>query len=469
MNQVTSTKPEIFSVWSDEIENRLDPLFYAGDILSFIRHSKFEIVELSSVITFIKTGFAAGKQNQSENKDGIVQIRPTNIDEFGNLKFDKIITLPSSLLDERAEDIIQKNEVLFNNTNSQELVGKSAYFDIDGTYFCSNHITRIKTDEKKLLPKFLWLLLNTYQVKKVFYKICVNWNNQSGVNVELLKTLQIPLPSLQKQREAIEFVHNAYHEKSKKEEEIKQILASIDDFVLGELGIEIPEGGAEQVYEIWSDEVIGGRLDPEYYNPRFKLFYAALSKAKYNIVNLEQITKTVFQGVGKNETENPAITLLKVKNITRNGDIDYSNIEFVQDVPEAKLLQKGDIVSPFIGEAVRQCKFAIFDRDDAAFAVDNNTGVIRVDSEKANSRYVAEVLNSSVGRIQLEQLIGGGGVPFLGAANAAKLQIPLPPIKTQERIADKIISFREQVRTLRAQATEVLESAQKQVEQMILA
>jgi restriction endonuclease S subunit len=160
---------------------------------------------------------------------------------------------------------------------------------------------------------------------------------------------------------------------------------------------------------------------------------------------------------------------LKVKNITRNGDIDYADTEFVQDVPETKILLKGDIVSPFIGEAVRQCKFAIFDRDDEAFTVDNNTGVIRVDAGKANSRYVAEVLNSSVGKIQLEQLIGGGGVPFLGAANATKLQIPLPPIKTQEKIADKIISFREQMRTLRAQAAEVLEAAQQQVEQMILA
>ena len=35
----------------------------------------------------------------------------------------------------------------------------------------------------------------------------------------------------------------AYAEKLKKEDEIKKILASIDDYVLGELGIEIPEGG----------------------------------------------------------------------------------------------------------------------------------------------------------------------------------------------------------------------------------
>lgn len=214
--------------------------------------------------------------------------------------------------------------------------------------------------------------------------------------------------------------------------------------------------------------MLDDRLDPAYHSTRFKLFYSALSEAKYDITKLGQITHTVFQGIGKNETENPKITLLKVKNITRSGEIDYSKTEFVKDVPEGKLLRNGDIVSPFIGEAVRQCKFAVFDRESGTFAVDNNTGVIRIDSEIANNRYVAGVLNSSVGKLQLEQLIGGGGVPFLGAANATKLQIPLPPLRIQKQIADKIGSSREQVRTLRAQATEVLKNVQKQVEQMTL-
>lgn len=234
-----SDNPKIFLLWSDEIVERLDPLYYAGDVLDFIRTSKFEVVELGQVITFIKSGFAAGKQNQDELADGPIQIRPTNIDQFGGLKFDKIITLPKELLKERPQDIIQRGEVLFNNTNSQELVGKTVYFDLDGNYFCSNHVTRIRTDKSKLLPQFLWLLLNTYQARNVFYRICVNWNNQSGVNVKLLKTLQIPLPSISKQREAIQFVEDAHAEKRKKEEEIKKILASIDDFVLGELGISV--------------------------------------------------------------------------------------------------------------------------------------------------------------------------------------------------------------------------------------
>ena len=42
-------------------------------------------------------------------------------------------------------------------------------------------------------------MLNAYQRLKVFFSLCTNWNNQSGVNVELLRQIPIPLPSISKQ------------------------------------------------------------------------------------------------------------------------------------------------------------------------------------------------------------------------------------------------------------------------------
>src|SRR3990167_3779568 len=131
MQNKISENPQIFLLWSDKVTERLDPLYYAGDLLDFLRTTKFEVADLGSVTTLIKAGFAAGKQNWDESDDGIIQIRPTNIDKFGVLKFDKTISLPNKLLTDRSQDVIQKGEVLFNNTNSQELVGKTTYFDLD--------------------------------------------------------------------------------------------------------------------------------------------------------------------------------------------------------------------------------------------------------------------------------------------------------------------------------------------------
>ena len=94
---------------------------------------------------------------------------------------------------------INRSTFQINNTNSQEQVGKTVFFDIAGDFVCSNHITRIATDEAELLPEYLTAILNTYQRLKVFYSICTNWNNQSGVNADLLRKVTIPVPSISKQ------------------------------------------------------------------------------------------------------------------------------------------------------------------------------------------------------------------------------------------------------------------------------
>ena len=224
-----------------------------------------------------------------------------------------------------------------------------------------------------------------------------------------------------------------------------------------------------QIWQVWNNEIIGNRIDAEYYNPVYKLFYQALFKGKYEAVEIDNIATDIFQGVGKNETENPVYTLLKVKNIKRNNEIEFDDVEFVKEVPENKVLKVGDIISPFIGEAVRQCKFSVFEREDGKFAVDNNTGVIRVDTKKVSSDYVAFILNSEIGRIQLEQLIGGGGVPFLGAGNAKKLKIPLPPVATQNEIVLKIGNIYSKAKNLRQEAEAVIIEAQKQTAEMIFA
>jgi type I restriction enzyme S subunit len=113
---------------------------------------------------------------------------------------------------------------LFNNTNSQELVGKTAILKESKTLFFSNHITRIKVNKEKALPDYLWIILNIYQRKNVFYSICTNWNNQSGIGIELLKSLKIPLPPKEIQQQIVDIYNHAVEEKRAKEQEAKELL-----------------------------------------------------------------------------------------------------------------------------------------------------------------------------------------------------------------------------------------------------
>ena len=129
-------------------------------------------------------------------------------------------------------------EVLFNNTNSQEQVGKSVYFDLEGYYFCSNHITRIATDTNMLLPRFLENILNLYQRNQVFYKLCTNWNNQSGIGIDVLKAVKIPVPEINKQKTIvngiISFKTKAEQLRKEAATELETAKQEVEAMILGE-------------------------------------------------------------------------------------------------------------------------------------------------------------------------------------------------------------------------------------------
>lgn len=191
----------IFTAQRKELAGwRLDPLFHSFGLWHAIEEAHVPTKKLGLCCHYLKTGFAAGDDMQLFDNDGVVQLRPTNIDGNRELVFGRNVYLDSSVLIDRPDDVVRPGEVIFNNTNSQELVGKTAYMDIcDQSFVCSNHMTRIAVINDELDAEYLTALLNAYQRLKVFFSLCTNWNNQSGVNVDLLRQLPIPLPRKERQ------------------------------------------------------------------------------------------------------------------------------------------------------------------------------------------------------------------------------------------------------------------------------
>lgn len=185
------------------VGQRLDPLYYLFDLNQLLRGCPYPTQRLGPLCTSFATGFAAGHQGQTEDDDptGIIQIRPTNISADRQFIFNRNIHIGAAELADRPDHLLQPGEVLFNNTNSQELVGKSVVFDLTGPFCCSNHITRLTLHPGQLDPYYLAAVLNMYQRHRVFFSLCTNWNNQSGINADVLRALRLPVPPLAKQQE----------------------------------------------------------------------------------------------------------------------------------------------------------------------------------------------------------------------------------------------------------------------------
>ncbi len=190
----------------------------------------WEWKSLGEISNLIQNGFAASKNN--EIPSGYVHLRTHNISTDGNLNFDTLIKIKREFIKEK-QSFIEKNDILFNNTNSTELVGKTALVTQNYNYAFSNHLTKIKLknqyNSKLVVFYFVLLLKNKY-----FEKICHQWIGQSGINIDKLKKIQIPLPPLKEQEqiaEHLDFVFEKakalkelYTKELKDYEELKQSL-----------------------------------------------------------------------------------------------------------------------------------------------------------------------------------------------------------------------------------------------------
>jgi len=100
-----------------------------------------------------------------------------------------------------ARYLLRPGDVLFNNTNSTELVGKSAiFYGFPEPIVFSNHFTRIRTSPD-LDPAYLALWLTEQWQIGVFARLCDRWVGQSAIRSDKLLALALPLPCLQEQRD----------------------------------------------------------------------------------------------------------------------------------------------------------------------------------------------------------------------------------------------------------------------------
>lgn len=179
------------------LTGRIDADYYSPRFSQFrnqIESASFPVVTVGEISERIVSGFAAGKQDQADNLPDdkrVPHLRPFSITPVGELSFDTMKYVPKSRL--KDEDYCRKNEVIFNNTNSPDLVGKTTVFDSDVLCATSNHMTRI-TVKDGVNPYYVAAFFNVLLSTGYWKLLCTNFNNQAGVNTETLKNVKIPLP-----------------------------------------------------------------------------------------------------------------------------------------------------------------------------------------------------------------------------------------------------------------------------------
>lgn len=452
----------VFIVNRSEIENRLDPLYYGSDFTKFFKHPYS--VRLKDVCINFSSGFGAGKNEQTTKDNGYIQIRPTNIDNDGFLKYEKNVYVPLR----KGVPFVKKGTVLFNNTNSQEWVGKTALLQEDSKLYTSNHITSIIVNSSKVISEYLWIVLNIYQRNKVFYSICTNWNNQSGVGIDLLQSVKVPIPPISSQQEIVDYYISAYNEKQEREIEAQQLLDSIDTYLLNELGVSLPEVRNElkdRVFLLNRSE-LEGRFDPTVYKDGIKLI-----SPKWDNEKLSKVAFVNPGGAYKGKTAETPISFVPMEVIDETfSEITTMGETTIEQASGFTKFREGDLLWAKITPCMQNGKSAI------AKNLTNGLGcgsteffILRPKDERLVIEYLHVILHMKCVRETAMLYFGGSaGQQRVPASFLENFNIPLPPKEKQIEIANHVYELRQKAKTLQEEGKRILESAKQEVERMIM-
>ena len=132
-------------------------------------------------------------------------LRMNNLTNDGHLDLSdlKYIDIPNSELE---KCLVRKGDVLFNRTNSIELIGKTATYNLNQEMVIAGYIIRVRLNEE-MNPDFFSTLFNLEFMKVMLQRIAKGAVNQANINSKELQSIRIYVPPIEKQNCFVEFMH----------------------------------------------------------------------------------------------------------------------------------------------------------------------------------------------------------------------------------------------------------------------
>ena len=130
-------------------------------------------------------------------------LRMNNITYGGELDLSdtKHIDVPENELE---KCIVRRGDVLFNRTNSKELVGKTCVYNRNEMMVLAGFIIRVRVTER-VLPEFLSAFLNTDFSKQMLLGMCKAAIGQANINAQELQDIGLYLPPVELQHQFVHF------------------------------------------------------------------------------------------------------------------------------------------------------------------------------------------------------------------------------------------------------------------------
>ena len=131
---------------------------------------------------------------------------------------------------------LRQGDVLFNRTNSHELVGRTAVYDLSDDHVFASYLVRLKTRPTRLLPSYLCAYLSAPIGRRQVMSFATRGVSQTNVNASNLKRILIPLPPIDYQQRVVDLLATLDAAREAVEARCAATSAITKGIIIGELG-----------------------------------------------------------------------------------------------------------------------------------------------------------------------------------------------------------------------------------------
>ncbi|MBA7565562.1 Type-1 restriction enzyme EcoKI specificity protein [subsurface metagenome] len=119
--------------------------------------------------------------------------------DFSNLKY---IDLKEK---DKEKYLVKKGDLLFNRTNSKELVGKTAVYGLKESMAIAGYLIKVRVNSFAN-PYFIWGYLNSKHGKKTLENMCKSIVGMANINAQELQNIKILKPPIELQDKFAEII-----------------------------------------------------------------------------------------------------------------------------------------------------------------------------------------------------------------------------------------------------------------------
>lgn len=280
------------------------------------------------------------------------------------------------------------------------------------------------------------------------------------LSVENLSSLPIIIPSFDFQLQIENVLKQAYAVS----DESKRLYKQAENLLLESVGLKDFEPSKEKTnVKNFSESFLStGRLDAEYYQPKYEKIISAVKANSNGFDELAAFIEDFSTGYPF-ESESyikEGIPLIRINNI-KKGELDLSNAAQVPEddvsLSPKDLAKENDILISMSGTIGNSCKIP-----HGVIALINQR-IMRITPKNYNFNVLPLIINSVIGEFQLERIGTGGVQTNISATDIKKILIPILESEKQKEISELIEeSFR-----LKKESENLLEIAKRAVEMAI--